>query len=163
MSSEPDSGIPSKQRLTSEHGVAFGRFRLLDKIGEGDVAEVYRAIVVGIEGFERRIAIKVMQAEVGEEQPGRLFAEEARISAMLDHPGAVQVYEFGSIEDAPFIAMEYLRGRNLDETINVLRAQDERLSPSLAVFIAHQVAAVLAHAHELEDRQGLPLGLVHGE
>lgn len=162
MSSAPPDK-PSKQSAPGDPGVPFGRFRLLDKIGEGDISEVYRAVAVGVEGFERRIAIKVMQAEVREEKLGGVFSEEARVTAMLDHPGVAQVFEFGVIDNLPFIAMEYLRGKNLDETLNALREQGERLSPSLAVFIAHQVAGALAHASELEDERGRSLGLVHGE
>jgi serine/threonine-protein kinase len=163
MSSDSRAGPPSQQGVPSDLGRPFGRFRLLDKIGEGDVAEVYRAVAVGVEGFERRIAVKVMQRQVREEQAGRLFAEEARVSAMLDHPAVVQVYEFGVVDGAPFIAMEYLRGKNLAETMTALRAQGDRLAPPLALFIAHQVAGALAHAHELQDGHGRPLGLVHGE
>jgi serine/threonine protein kinase len=163
MSSDSPPENTASHRTPSAVGVPFGRFRLLDKVGSGDVADVYRAVAVGVQGFERRIAIKVMQPEVREEQLGRLFAEEARITALLEHPGVVQVYEYGIIDATPFIAMEYLRGKNLDETLKGLRARGEHLTPSLAVFIAHEVAAALAHAHTLEDDQGQPLGLVHGE
>jgi serine/threonine protein kinase len=143
-------------------GRPFGRFRLLDKIGQGDVAEVFRAVVVGVQGFERRVAIKIMRPDVTETEPGRLFAEEARVSAALDHPSVVQVYEFGAIEGTPYIAMEYLRGKNLAEVLSALRSLGEPLLPALAVFIAQEVAGALAHAHETEDVNGLPLRIIHG-
>jgi serine/threonine protein kinase len=146
-----------------DFGTPLGRFRLLDKIGSGDVSEVYRATVVGVEGFERRVAIKVMRPDVDEVEVGRIFAEEARVSAMLDHPSVVQVYEFGAIEGVPFVAMEYLRGKNLEQVTAALRSLNERLSPALAVFIAQKVASALGLAHELEDEHGHPLGLVHGD
>ena len=125
------------------------------------MSEVFRATVVGVQGFERRVAIKLMRPDVAEVEPGRLFAEEARVSAMLEHPSVVQVYEFGIIDSAPFIAMEYLRGRNLEQVMKVLRALGEGLPPALAVFIAQKVAAALSHAHELEDDRGHPMGIIH--
>jgi eukaryotic-like serine/threonine-protein kinase len=165
MSSEADapSAAAGKTPVPPENGTPFGRFRLLDKIGAGDVAEVFRAIVVGVQGFERRVAIKVMRDDVIESAVGQIFAEEARVSALLDHPGVVQVYEFGVIEGAPFIAMEYLRGKNLEEVMTALRAQGERFPPGLAVWIAQEVAAALAHAHDVEDNHGRSLGILHGE
>jgi serine/threonine protein kinase len=153
----PDADSPAPER-----GRPFGRFRLLDKVGQGDVAEVFRALVVGVQGFERRVAIKLMRNDVSEGEPGRLFAEEARVSALLDHPSVVQVYEFGAIEGTPYIAMEYLRGKNLAEVMSGLRGLGEPMLPSLAVFIAQELAGALAHAHETEDATGNPLRIVHG-
>ncbi|HXU82241.1 MAG TPA: serine/threonine-protein kinase, partial [Polyangia bacterium] len=161
MNPSDDSSAGQIQLNPSDRGTPFGRFRLLDRIGTGDVAEIFRAIVVGVEGFERRVAIKVMRGDVAENEVGRLFAEEARVTAMLDHAGVVQVYEFGVIESAPYIAMEYIRGKNLAEVLSGLRALNERLPPALAVFIATELATALAHAHESEDNHGLALRIVH--
>jgi serine/threonine protein kinase len=146
----------------AERGTPFGRFRLLDRVGTGDVAEVFRALVVGVQGFERRVAIKVMRGDVAESEVGSLFAEEARVSALLDCAGVVQVYEFGVIEAAPYIAMEYVAGRNLADVMVALRAVGERLPPALAVFVTMELAGALVHAHESEDNRGLALRIVHG-
>jgi serine/threonine protein kinase len=161
-----DSDFTSDSQETSlnpaERGTPFGRFRLLDRVGAGDVAEVFRALVVGVQGFERRVAIKVMRGDVAEAEVGSLFAEEARVSALLDCAGVVQVYEFGVIEAAPYIAMEYVAGRNLADVLVALRAVGERLPPALAVFVAMELAGALVHAHESEDNRGLALRIIHG-
>src|SRR3954465_12683237 len=161
----PDADSDELSRSTinpADRGTPFGRFRLLDRVGTGDIAEVFRALVVGVQGFERRVAIKVMRGDVAESEVGRLFAEEARVSAQLDCAGVVQVYEFGVIEAAPYIAMEYVQGKNLADVLGGLRAQGERLPPPLAVFIAQELTAALIHAHEGEDNRGLALRIIHG-
>jgi serine/threonine-protein kinase len=102
------------------------------------------------------VAIKVMRGDVAENEVGRLFAEEARVTAMLDHAGVVQVYEFGVIESAPYIAMEYIRGKNLAEVLSGLRALNERLPPALGGVHRPELATALAHAHESEATTGWP-------
>ena len=143
-------------------GVPFGRYRLLERIGTGGMAEIYRAVAAGPQGFQRVVAIKRIR-EAGPQLAdiGRLFADEARVSALLDHPNIVQVYDYGAVEGNHYIAMEYLSGRNLDEVLRGLRALGERLSPALAVFIAREVAQGLSYAHSFCDERGRPLEIVH--
>src|SRR4029079_7135454 len=103
-----------------------------------------------------------MRGDVAETEVGAMFAEEARVSAMLDCAGVVQVYEFGVIESAPYIAMEYVAGKNLADVLVALRSMGERLPPALSVFVAMELAGALVHAHESEDNRGLALRIIHG-
>src|SRR6185436_6289899 len=145
-----------------ETGRDFGRYRLLQRIGAGGMAEIFRAIAVGEQGFERTVAIKRIREEVVElTDIGKLFADEARVSALLDHPNIVQVYDFGAVDGSYYIAMEYLKGRNLEQVLTALRMRQERLAPSLAVLIARDTARGLAYAHTRSDEKGRPLHIVH--
>jgi hypothetical protein len=142
--------------------IPFGRYRLIERIGAGGMAEIWRAVAVGEQGFERTVAIKRIREEVAQlADIGRLFADEARLSALLDHPNIVQVYDFGTVDGACYIAMEYLPGRNLDQVLLALRRTGERVEPGLAAFIAREVARGLAHAHGLRDGRGRPYHIVH--
>jgi serine/threonine protein kinase len=142
--------------------LTFGRYRLIERIGAGGMAEIWRGLAVGDQGFERTVAIKRIREEVAQVADiGKLFADEARLSALLDHPNIVQVYDFGSVDGDRYIAMEYLHGRNLDQVLLALRRTGEHLSPGLAVFIAREVARGLAHAHSLRDPRGRPYHIVH--
>jgi eukaryotic-like serine/threonine-protein kinase len=142
--------------------LVFGRFRLIERIGAGGMAEIWRGVAVGDQGFERTVAIKRIREEVAQMADiGKLFADEARLSALLDHPNIVQVYDFGSVNGDCYIAMEYLQGRNLDQVLMALRRTGEHLPPGLAVFIAREVARGLAHAHSLRDPRGRPYHIVH--
>jgi Protein kinase domain len=142
--------------------LTFGRYRLIERIGAGGMAEIWRGLAVGDQGFERTVAIKRIREEVAQVADiGRLFADEARLSALLDHPNIVQVYDFGAVDGDCYIAMEYLHGRNLDQVLLALRRTGEHLPPGLAVFIAREVARGLAHAHSLRDPRGRPYHIVH--
>jgi serine/threonine protein kinase len=149
-------------RASQEAGVPFGRYRLLDKIASGGMADIFRGVAVGAQGFERVVAIKRIREEAAQVADiGEMFADEARVSALLEHPNIVQVYDFGSVDGNYYIAMEYLRGRNLDEVLRALRAVGERLPPALAVFIAGEVARGLAYAHAFRDNRGRRLDIIH--
>ena len=88
----------------------FGRYVLLDRIAEGGMAEVFRAIMPGAEGFKRTFVIKRILSQLSQSANFvDMFVREARIGAMLNHPNIVQVYDFGSVDGHYFMAMEYRR------------------------------------------------------
>jgi eukaryotic-like serine/threonine-protein kinase len=154
--------LDEPERPTPPTGASFGRYRLLERIGAGGMAEIYKAVVVGDQGFTRTVAIKRIREEVAQVADiGRLFADEARLSALLDHPNIVQVIDFGQVAGSHYLAMEHLKGKNLDEVMFVLRRRNERLEPALALFIAREVARGLGYAHAVCDERGRPLTIVH--
>ena len=95
-------------------GQRFGRYVLLERIGSGGMAEVFRAVAHGMEGFQRTFVLKRIRAD--HSQTGdfvEMFVNEARISALLTHENIVQVYDFGEVDGCYFLTMEYLRGKDL--------------------------------------------------
>jgi serine/threonine protein kinase len=140
----------------------FGRYFLLDKIATGGMAEVYRAVTHGVEGFRRTFVVKRILAE-NAASPAfiRMFCDEARISALLHHPNIVQVYDFGHVSGSYFLAMEYLLGKDLSSLMRFLRAAKASVPPALAAFIAREAAIGLHHAHTLRGTSGQSLGIVH--
>ena len=105
----------------NKNGQRFGRYLLLERIGSGGMAEVYRAVAHGMEGFQRTFVLKRIRAD-HTTQPDFLdmFVNEARISALLDHENIVQVYDFGEVEGCYFLTMEYLRGKDLSTVLRKL-------------------------------------------
>ena len=145
-----------------DSGQRFGRFLLQECIGRGGMAEVFRAVAQGVEGFQRVFVVKRIHKEKSANPALRdMFVNEARLSALLNHPNIVQVYDFGTIDDSYFISMEYLRGKDLLAVLRQLRAGRKVMPPALAAFIAREVATGLAHAHGLTARGGKPLHIVH--
>jgi serine/threonine protein kinase len=143
-------------------GDEFGRYRLVEMIGKGGMAEVFRAVTQGMQGFERVFVIKRIRPDRTDSPKFvQMFCEEARISALLHHPNIVQVYDFGQIDGAYFMAMEYLRGKDLSTVMRALRGQHDAMPPSLAAFIAREVARALHHAHTAVLPDGEPGGVVH--
>src|SRR3989338_9658191 len=91
-----------------------GRYQLLEKIGTGGMADIYRAIFSGAAGFEKTIAIKKILPywSVNQEFVGMLV-EEAKILVQLSHPNIVQVFELNREGEDHFIVMEYVDGVDL--------------------------------------------------
>src|SRR6266404_7003023 len=146
---------------SQEQAVRFGRYRLVEQLGSGGMAVVYRAIVDGPEGFARQVVIKRIRPELSTNPKFvKMFLSEARLSALLHHPAIVQVHELGEVGGDYFLAMEYVEGRDLASALDRSKQLGRQLSPGLACFITLELARALAYAHELRDAHG-PLGLVH--
>ena len=126
------------------------------------MAEVFRAIMPGAEGFKRTFVIKRILSHLSQSASFvDMFVREARIGAMLNHPNIVQVYDFGSVDGHYFLAMEYLRGRDVLAILKQLRDMKRPFPIPVAAFIAHEVAGCLAYAHGLTAPDGRPLDIVH--
>ena len=117
-------------------GLSFSHYRIVDKLGEGGLGTVYLAedTLLG-----RRVAIKFPSAEPAHRQ--RLLAE-ARAASSLNHPAIAAVYDCGEYEDRPYIVMELVEGRGLDELL-----REGPLPAGRSVEIAAQVAEALQEAH----------------
>lgn len=140
----------------------FGRYVLLDRIGAGGMAEVFRAVMPGVEGFRRTFVVKrILAARAQAADFVEMFVQEARIGALLNHPNIVQVYDFGNVDGNYFLAMEYLRGRDLSALTRRLRERQRPCPIPVAAFIAREVAQSLGYAHALTDPEGQPLHVVH--
>jgi eukaryotic-like serine/threonine-protein kinase len=141
---------------------AFGRYVLLDRIGEGGMAEVFRAIIPGAEGFKRTLVIKRILSQLSQsERFVDMFVREARIGSLLNHPNIVQVYDFGNVDGHYFLAMEYVRGRDVLAIVRQLRSMKRTFPVPVAAFIAHEVATCLGYAHGLSGSDGRSLDIVH--
>ena len=122
--------------------VLGGRYRLLELLGEGGMATIYRA---HDSQLDRDVAVKLLRPQYGRDA-GFIarFRQEAKSAASLNHPNVVNVYDYGTDEAGPFIVMELVDGENLAE---ILRERGF-LPPLAAAGIAEQVAEALSVAHE---------------
>src|SRR5690349_13501778 len=92
----------------------LGRYRLLRRLAQGGMAEIFAARQIGPEGFERPAVIKrVLPTMASDAEFMKMFLDEARISASLSHPNIVQILDFGQADGSYFLAMEHLLGENL--------------------------------------------------
>jgi eukaryotic-like serine/threonine-protein kinase len=140
----------------------FGRYVLLDRIGSGGMAEVFRAVMPGAEGFRQTFVVKRILAERSRAPDFvEMFVQEARIGALLSHPNIVQVFDFGTVGGDYFLAMEYLRGRDVQALMRKLRRENLLCPVPVAAFIAHEVAVCLGYAHDLVGPDGKRLHIVH--
>src|SRR5690349_23856399 len=123
---------------------------------------VYEAEQLGAQGFVKRIAIKVIrQNYANQKQFIDNFVGEAKLVADLIHTNIVQTYHLGETRGVYFIAMELIRGVNLEQFAQQLFDKKRQLPKELAVFIVSRVARGLAYAHAKTDKDGKTLGIVH--
>src|SRR5256712_10665027 len=123
---------------------------------------VYEAEQLGARGFIKRLAIKVIrQNYANQKQFIENFIGEAKLVADLIHTNIVQTYHLGEARGVYFIAMELIRGVNLEQFAQQLTDKRRVLPSELAVFIVSRVARGLAYAHAKTDKDAKPLGIVH--
>ncbi len=156
-------GETVSSREPSDSGTQFGKYRIVRKIGEGAFGTVYEAWLPGAMGFRKRVAIKRLRPEKvrKDERFVQSMVNEARIGALLQHPNIVYTIEFDRIDDAYYLAMEYVDGATLEQLQRLCRRRRVLLPRFAIVDLVGQVCRGLTCAHELEDRRGEPLGLVH--
>ncbi len=140
----------------------FGKYLLVDRISSGGMADVYRAKLMGIRGFTKTIAIKRIHPHLAERRRFlRMFTDEAKIASRLVHPNIVQIYDLGEEEGVPYIAMEYVAGRDLYRVVQKLVAVGQRCPWQLATRVVVDVCTGLHHAHEFRTLDGEPQEIVH--
>ena len=140
----------------------FGKYILVDKISSGGMADVYRAKVLGIRGFTKTVAIKRIHPHLLERTRFlRMFTDEAKISSRLVHPNIVQIYDLGEADGTPFIAMEYVAGRDLFRVLQRLGSLDRRCPWRLATRIVTEGCTGLQFAHDFRSPDGQPQEIVH--
>jgi serine/threonine-protein kinase len=138
------------------------RYDVVRKLFEGGMGIVYEAEQRGTRDFVKRVAIKVIrQNYVTQKMFIENFIGEAKLVADLIHTNIVQTYHLGSSDNLYFIAMELIRGVNLEQFVRRLGEKRRVLPAELAVFIVSRVARGLAYAHAKRDKDGKLLGIVH--
>ena len=154
----PDSSITDNPIV----GEPFGKYVLVGDIAVGGMAEVFLGVQQGVAGVLKVVVLKrVLPHYTADSQFVRMFIDEARIAARLDHPNIVRTYEFGAHEGQYYTAMEYLPGEDLRSILRRLASTKQRMPLHLAVGILMQLCAGLHCAHQLTDTSGRPLNLVH--
>ena len=143
-------------------GVRFGQYVLLERIASGGMAEVWKARMRGVEGFQKIVAIKKILPHLSDNQEFiAMFVDEAKLAAQLNHNNIIHIYDLGKIQASYYIAMEFVDGYDLKSILKQAQERDQPLTVDLALFIASKVAAALDYAHRKRDFDGHDLGLVH--
>jgi serine/threonine-protein kinase len=145
-------------------GTQVGRYRLFDKIGDGHLADTYRAFALDASGRPSMFALDLIhEGFSGARGFSRTFAEEARLASRPIHPNMARVCDHGAAGGRHFLVTEHAAGKRLDVLLQLLRASQLRLSPSFAVMVAREIARALAAAHVFSDEAGRPREILHGE
>ncbi|HUJ61048.1 MAG TPA: serine/threonine-protein kinase [Kofleriaceae bacterium] len=149
-------------RAIAEVGSTANSYEILAKLATGGMAELFLARGVGAAGVERYVVLKrVLRERAADVHFVRMFLDEARLAAQLQHPNVAQVYDIGKLGDSFFFTMEYVHG----ETVRALLHRSHALRSPIPIpnvlAIGAGAAAGLHHAHERIGMDGRPLGIVH--
>jgi serine/threonine protein kinase len=139
----------------------YGKYHLLERIGIGGMAEVWRAKTLGSEGFTKDLVIKrILPKFTGDEDSVRMFIDEARLVAKLHHPNIVQIFDFDKEGDRYYLAMELVEGRDLRLSEKAAAKTGIWFPLSMSIYIISEALKGLQYAHSRLDH-GKPLGIVH--
>ncbi len=127
-------------------GTLIGPYEIRKHIARGGMADVYLAYE---QGLQRKVALKIMlPALAADEQFVQRFQREAQVVAQLDHPNIIHVYRIGKTESGrPYIAMQYIEGGSLQDTLRKLGERGELIDTRQALAIAGKMAEALQVAH----------------
>ena len=140
----------------------FGEYELLERIGTGGMAEIFRARKRGPSGFEKVMVIKRVLPELAQNRAFiNLLIAEARVTSLLNHPNIVQIHELGDVDGTYYIAMEFVDGADLLNLLSRCTKERLRVPMEVGVHIVSEVARGLAHAHAATDREQRPLNIIH--
>lgn len=139
-----------------------GRYHLLDRVGSGGMADVYRAKVLEADGSEHLVAMKRV-IEMYAEDPTfvKMLVAEYRLSLMLQHPNIARIHELLHGPEGYFIVMEYIDGKDLRTTLTRGLERGRTLDIADAVYLMARAIDGLDHAHAAVTPDGVPLHLVH--
>ncbi|HEX7705867.1 MAG TPA: TonB family protein, partial [Thermoanaerobaculia bacterium] len=159
---KPDAGAPKVEDDDTPEANRFGQYVLVDKIAAGGMAEVWKARMRGVEGFQKIVAIKKILPHLSDNQDFiEMFIDEAKLAAQLNHNNITHIYDLGRIQNSYYIAMEYIDGFDLKTILRRAEDRNQPLTPELALFIASKVASALDYAHRKKDFEEQEMGLVH--
>ena len=141
----------------------FGRYLLLDLLGEGGMAQVFTAVTFGAEGFRRTFVVKRLRAELSRD-PAVVaqFIDEAKLGSTLVHSNVIPVFDFGKVGDEYYLAQEYILGRDMGRvTARSLERLAHPASVTTTLYVAAETLLALEYAHGKLNDSGRPLGIVH--
>lgn len=140
----------------------FGKYVLERRIAVGGSSEVFLARpAVGAQPAPHLVIKRLIPEVLEEPQSVGTFAMEARLHRAARHPNVVEVYEAGSVDGEPYLAMEWVDGVDANRLMRHAQNAKEPISPRAAALIAHELCGALACVHTAVDDTGRPLAVVH--
>jgi serine/threonine protein kinase len=138
------------------------KYTILGSIHRGGMGEILLAKVEGAGGFVRKVVLKGLLSRLSEDNVSyQLFMREARLMACLDHPNIVRVFDLPYIGEKPYLAMEYLRGRNFHQVIQRSGITSTGMPIRVALHVVAEALRGLHYAHNAKDENGSPMGVIH--
>lgn len=143
----------------------FGKYQILERIATGGMAEIYKARLEGIGGFQRTFAIKRILPHLSQNaEYVAMLVDEAKVAGLLSHANIVQILDLGQVDGVWYIAMEYVHGPDLGAVLRRCRSKGIQLPVPHTVFAAIELLKGLEYAHNRQVMRGgrpVPLNIIH--
>ncbi len=137
-------------------------YEIVRTVARGGMAIVYEARQLGVEGFAKTVAIKMILEDYSNDPAFReMFVGEAKLVADLVHQNIAQIYQLGRHENSYFMVMEFLSGKTVADFVARHKQLNWQVPIELGVFIISRICRGLEYAHRKRDREGRLLGIVH--
>ncbi len=147
---------------TNNRTSAANEYQFLEKIASGGMAEVWKAKLVGEQGFEKIVAIKKILPHLSANEDFlTMFTDEAKVAAKLTHPNIAQIYELRTSGKQAFIAMEYVSGHTLRNILNQCKKLKITMPCDIVFYIGMKLCNALYYAHNKKDFDNQDLNIVH--
>jgi len=151
-----------ESELLDQEVGSLGRYQIIEPIAAGGMGEVFLAKAIGAAGFEKKVVIKRIRPHLAQDPSFvRRFIGEGRVVVQLAHPNVAQVFDMGEVDGSYFIAMEYVEGCDLRELNRRAKVSGRRVPLGQILFVLSSIADGLAHAHNRQDDEGTPVGIIH--
>ena len=141
--------------------ISFGRYELLERINVGGMAEILKARDLGQPGAPLVAVKRILPHLTEDKQYVTMFLDESRVLAQLEHDNVIRTLAVGQVDETPFIALEFVWGPDARMVFHKSRRAEQPIPMPIACYIMAQVCAALHYAHDRQDDEGNPLGLVH--
>ncbi len=143
-------------------GSKLARYELVEELARGGMGHVWKARVLGPEGFGKQVVLKVLAPGLAQDEAHvSMFLNEAKVMAAATHRNLVQVFDLGRVQDTWFIAMEYVHGANFRQILRKCLSLGRLPPVGLVARAVSEVAEALSYLHGLADEAGAPLDVVH--
>ncbi len=140
----------------------LGKYEVISRLSTGGMSEIYLASQVGLAGFRKLVVLKTILPDIsGEDDFVRMFLDEARITALFNHPNIAQVYELGIDAGTLFMAMEFVQGCTLVEMARACRAAKQPIPIGFTLAAVRDTALALHYAHNFTDPRGRKQIVIH--
>ena len=140
----------------------FGRYKLLEQLAVGGMAEIWLAVQPGPAGYSKQLVLKRILPHLARDPDFvQMFLDEARLAAQLSHPHIAQIIDFGEVDGAYYLAIELVRGPDLCRLLRACARAGVSVPVPIALRIMAQTCSALHFAHGARDAEGALLQVIH--
>ena len=145
-----------------DRGRRVGKYEIITRLSVGGMAELFLAFIPGPGGFKKFVALKQILPDVrADDSFVKMFLDEARITAAFNHSNIGQVFDLGEEREELYLAMEFIAGQNLEQTIKRAAKREVPIPVGFAARVVRDTALGLHYAHHFTDPAGQPMAVVH--